>query len=118
MTGRAAVDGKHSRSTLKSNKLVSKTEAAETSIGARGQRVIPEEDDETAGLLPEAEASAVAVRDDEDDDQEEDEEEDEEPLNSQDDVSEEEPELLFESENLVVCQYEKVGRVYWSDMAC
>ncbi len=40
------------------------------------------------------------------------EEEDDEPLNSEDDVSDEEPESLFESDNLVVCQYEKVGCEY------
>ncbi|VDD82687.1 unnamed protein product [Mesocestoides corti] len=38
------------------------------------------------------------------------EEEDDDPLNSGDDVSDEEPESLFESENLVVCQYERVSR--------
>ncbi|KAL5103679.1 Transcription initiation factor IIA subunit 1 [Taenia crassiceps] len=38
------------------------------------------------------------------------EEEEEEPLNSGDDVSDEEPESLFESDNLVVCQYERVSR--------
>ncbi|VDK23142.1 unnamed protein product [Taenia asiatica] len=36
-------------------------------------------------------------------------EEEEEPLNSDDDVTDEELEALFESDNLVVCQYEKVG---------
>ncbi|VDM21463.1 unnamed protein product [Hydatigera taeniaeformis] len=39
-----------------------------------------------------------------------DDEEEEEPLNSGDDVSDEEPESLFESDNLVVCQYERVSR--------
>ncbi|EUB55807.1 Transcription initiation factor IIA subunit [Echinococcus granulosus] len=38
------------------------------------------------------------------------EEEEEEPLNSGDDVSDEETESLFESDNLVVCQYERVSR--------
>ena len=38
--------------------------------------------------------------------------EDEEPLNSGDDVSdEEEPNDLFETDNVVVCQYDKVGLV-------
>ncbi|KAL5103670.1 Transcription initiation factor IIA subunit 1 [Taenia crassiceps] len=36
-------------------------------------------------------------------------EEEEEPLNSGDDVTDEELESLFESDNLVVCQYEKVS---------
>lgn len=39
----------------------------------------------------------------------EEDEEEEEPLNSGDDVTDEELESLFESDNLVVCQYEKVG---------
>ncbi|CAL8099567.1 unnamed protein product [Calicophoron daubneyi] len=42
--------------------------------------------------------------------QDEEEEEDEEPLNSGDDVSDEEPEVLFESDNVVVCQYDKIHR--------
>lgn len=37
------------------------------------------------------------------------EDEEEEPLNSEDDVSDEEPEVLFESDNVVVCQYDKVS---------
>ncbi len=41
--------------------------------------------------------------------EEEAEEEEEDPLNSNDDVSEEEPESLFDSENWVACQYDKVG---------
>ncbi|CAH8825056.1 unnamed protein product [Trichobilharzia szidati] len=42
--------------------------------------------------------------------EEEDDEEEEEPLNSGDDVSDEEPEVLFESDNVVVCQYDKIHR--------
>ncbi|KAA0191826.1 Transcription initiation factor IIA subunit 1, partial [Fasciolopsis buskii] len=41
-------------------------------------------------------------------DEEEEQEEEEEPLNSEDDVSDEEPEVLFESDNVVVCQYDKI----------
>ncbi|KAA3674181.1 uncharacterized protein DEA37_0004830 [Paragonimus westermani] len=44
------------------------------------------------------------------DEDEEEAEEDEEPLNSGDDVSDEEPEVLFESDNVVVCQYDKIHR--------
>ncbi|VDQ09182.1 unnamed protein product [Trichobilharzia regenti] len=40
---------------------------------------------------------------------EEEDDEEEEPLNSGDDVSDEEPEVLFESDNVVVCQYDKVS---------
>ena len=32
-----------------------------------------------------------------------------EPLNSADDVSEEDPTELFDSENVIVCQYDKVS---------
>ena len=32
-----------------------------------------------------------------------------EPLNSADDVSEEDPNELFDAENVVVCQYDKVS---------
>uniref|UniRef100_A0A2L2YPD5 Transcription initiation factor IIA subunit 1 n=2 Tax=Parasteatoda tepidariorum TaxID=114398 RepID=A0A2L2YPD5_PARTP len=51
-------------------------------------------------------------RDDNDDDQNEDDigEEDEEPLNSADDVSEDDPTDLFDTENVVVCQYDKITR--------
>ena len=51
-----------------------------------------------------------------DDEEEEDKEQDgaedgqveEEPLNSEDDVSDEEGQELFDTENVVVCQYDKV----------
>ncbi|KAK7479484.1 hypothetical protein BaRGS_00029300 [Batillaria attramentaria] len=36
--------------------------------------------------------------------------EEEEPLNSADDVSEEDPTELFDAENVVVCQYDKINR--------
>jgi len=36
--------------------------------------------------------------------------EDEEPLNSGDDVSEEDPTELFDTDNVVVCQYDKITR--------
>ncbi|GFQ92561.1 transcription initiation factor IIA subunit 1 [Trichonephila clavata] len=51
-------------------------------------------------------------RDDNDDEQNEDDigEEDEEPLNSDDDVSEDDPSDLFDTENVVVCQYDKITR--------
>ncbi|VUZ49591.1 unnamed protein product [Hymenolepis diminuta] len=48
--------------------------------------------------------------DDDDDDDEEEEEEEDEPLGSGDDVSDEDSEELFQSENLVVCQYDRVSR--------
>lgn len=52
--------------------------------------------------------------DDDDDDEKEDAEEgdgeEEEPLNSGDDVSEEDPTELFDTENVVVCQFEKISR--------
>lgn len=53
--------------------------------------------------------------DDGDDDKDEDEQEmedagpEEEPLNSEDDVSDEDPTDLFDTENVVVCQYDKVS---------
>lgn len=37
-----------------------------------------------------------------------------EPLNSGDDVSDEEDQELFDTENVVVCQYDKVG----NDLLC
>lgn len=51
-------------------------------------------------------------RDDNDEDQNEDDvgEEDEEPLNSADDVSDEDPADLFDTDNVVVCQYDKITR--------
>ncbi|VDO09430.1 unnamed protein product [Rodentolepis nana] len=47
---------------------------------------------------------------DDDEEEEEEEEEEDEPLNSGDDVSDEDAEELFQSENLVVCQYDRVSR--------
>ncbi|KAF5300354.1 hypothetical protein FQR65_LT00974 [Abscondita terminalis] len=54
--------------------------------------------------------------DDVDDDKDEDEQEmeeggpEEEPLNSEDDVTDEDPSDLFDTENVVVCQYDKITR--------
>ncbi|KAG8184844.1 hypothetical protein JTE90_012092 [Oedothorax gibbosus] len=42
--------------------------------------------------------------------EEEEGEEDDEPLNSDDDVSEDDPTDLFDTENVVVCQYDKITR--------
>lgn len=36
-----------------------------------------------------------------------------EPLNSEDDVSDEEDQELFDTENVVVCQYDKVRDYSW-----
>lgn len=55
--------------------------------------------------------------DDDDDDKEENDEndefqgEEEEPLNSGDDVSDEDPSDLFDTENVVVCQFDKINRI-------
>merc|ERR1712062_555099 len=55
--------------------------------------------------------------DDDDDDEDEDEDDDtedgaaeEEPLGSGDDISDEDPSDLFNTENVVVCQYDKITR--------
>ncbi|XP_067680332.1 transcription initiation factor IIA subunit 1-like isoform X1 [Haliotis asinina] len=50
--------------------------------------------------------------DDNDDENNEEEEqgEEEEPLNSEDDVSEQDPDELFDTDNVVVCQYDKINR--------
>lgn len=56
---------------------------------------------------------------DDDDDPDKDEEEEmdadggaeEEPLNSEDDVTDEDASDLFETENVVVCQYDKVSKI-------
>ncbi|KAH9523020.1 hypothetical protein Btru_065523 [Bulinus truncatus] len=54
--------------------------------------------------------------DDKDDDEKEEENEEEaagdkeDPLNSEDDVSEDDPTELFDTENVVVCQYDKINR--------
>ncbi|XP_053408446.1 transcription initiation factor IIA subunit 1-like [Mercenaria mercenaria] len=48
--------------------------------------------------------------DDEDKEDGEEEGEEEEPLNSEDDVSEEDPTELFDTDNVVVCQFEKISR--------
>jgi len=41
------------------------------------------------------------------------EENDEEPLNSEDDVTDEDPSVLFETDNVVVCQYDKVSSLFF-----
>lgn len=46
--------------------------------------------------------------DDQNDDEHENTGEEEEPLNSEDDVSDEDPHELFDTDNVVVCQYDKV----------
>lgn len=62
--------------------------------------------------------------DDAEDDRDEDEQEmedagpEEEPLNSEDDVTDEDPGDLFDTENVVVCQYDKVICVSGSHQAC
>ncbi|KAH3844466.1 transcription initiation factor IIA subunit 1-like isoform X2 [Dreissena polymorpha] len=48
--------------------------------------------------------------DDDDKEEAEDEGEEEEPLNSEDDLSEEDPSELFDTDNVVVCQFEKISR--------
>lgn len=54
--------------------------------------------------------------DDDDDEDEQNEEEnecqgeEEEPLNSEDDISDEDPSELFDTDNVVVCQYDKINR--------
>jgi transcription initiation factor TFIIA large subunit len=48
--------------------------------------------------------------DKEDEVEEEEQGEEEDPLNSGDDVSEEDPTELFDTENVVVCQYDKINR--------
>lgn len=49
-------------------------------------------------------------QDDQNDDEIEQTGEEEEPLNSEDDVSDEDPVEIFDTENVVVCQYDKVTR--------
>lgn len=46
--------------------------------------------------------------DDEEIDADNEENADEEPLNSEDDVTDDDPSVLFETDNVVVCQYDKV----------
>lgn len=56
------------------------------------------------------------VSDEQDDDKDDDEQEmdeggnEEEPLNSEDDVTDDDPTDLFDTENVVVCQYDKITR--------
>ena len=52
-------------------------------------------------------------KDDEEHDEDNEENQEEEPLNSEDDVSDEDPSALFETDNVVVCQYDKVIRLFW-----
>lgn len=47
-------------------------------------------------------------QDDEEHDDDQDDKPDEEPLNSEDDVTDDDPSVLFETDNVVVCQYDKV----------
>lgn len=49
-------------------------------------------------------------RDEEEQDEENDDNQDEEPLNSEDDVTDDDPSVLFETDNVVVCQYDKITR--------
>lgn len=47
-------------------------------------------------------------QEDEEHDDENEDNQDEEPLNSEDDVTDDDPSVLFETDNVVVCQYDKV----------
>lgn len=51
--------------------------------------------------------------DDEEIDADNDENADEEPLNSEDDVTDDDPSVLFETDNVVVCQYDKVRDIFF-----
>lgn len=51
----------------------------------------------------------VEEEDDHDDEEHVDEHQDEEIPNSEDDMSDDDPSALFETDNVVVCQYDKVN---------
>ncbi|CAF1008759.1 unnamed protein product [Adineta ricciae] len=67
-----------------------------------------EDDDEDSDL--EGNDVAEDLEDDDDEDGAEEGKEDPNPLCSDDDVSDDEPAELFETENVVVCQYDKISR--------
>ncbi|KAK4872142.1 hypothetical protein RN001_016266 [Aquatica leii] len=73
-----------------------------------GARDTSDDDDEAS----EDEEVSDEVDDDKDEDEQEMEEggPEEEPLNSEDDVTDEDPSDLFDTENVVVCQYDKITR--------
>lgn len=66
--------------------------------------------DEAGGEDEEEEESAEERADEEEEEREDSAGADEEPLNSSDDVSDEEPGDMFDTDNVVVCQYDKITR--------
>ncbi|XP_046387444.1 transcription initiation factor IIA subunit 1 isoform X2 [Ischnura elegans] len=105
-----------------------------SSLGAKGGGMVgavrqldgtgdtSDDDDDDDDDDDEGEEEGEGKEEREEDDEEEDDEEDgeggeggeggaeEEPLNSEDDVSDEDPTDLFDTDNVVVCQYDKITR--------
>jgi len=50
---------------------------------------------------------------DDDDDAEHEDAAEEEPLNSEDDVTDEDSAEVFDTDNVIVCQYDKVSRILY-----
>lgn len=71
---------------------------------------IGDDEDEDDDSEAEGNDAADDLDDDDDEDGNEEGKEDPNPLCSDDDVSDDEPEKLFETENVVVCQYDKISR--------
>jgi transcription initiation factor TFIIA large subunit len=69
-----------------------------------------DDDDEDVDSDPEANDVGDELDDEDDDDGNEEGREDPNPLCSDDDVSEDEPTELFDTENVVVCQYDRISR--------
>lgn len=77
--------------------------------GSNGSSDDDDNDDESDGEFPDGDDD-VDISDDEEDKETDTNRDDEDPLNSGDDVSNEESSEMFDTDNVVVCQYDKITR--------
>ncbi|UJR16176.1 hypothetical protein I4U23_003086 [Adineta vaga] len=98
-------------STKKTSRRMKKSKVIEISfqLDGTGPPVGDDEDDEDESDL-EGNDAGEGLDDDDDEDGTEEGKEDPNPLCSDDDVSDDEPAELFDTENVVVCQYDKISR--------
>ncbi|KAF7285729.1 transcription initiation factor IIA subunit 1-like [Rhynchophorus ferrugineus] len=100
---------KKSKKSTKSKKTTGKAKKRKVTKQLDGSMDTSDEDEDGSDDDNEDEDDIDGERDDEDQEIE-DEGGEEEPLNSEDDVSDDDPTDLFDTDNIVVCQYDKIIR--------
>jgi len=105
------LDGANDEVTVgKSRKKKSKTIEISLQLDGTGPPIGDDDDDEDDESEAEGNDVGDDIDDDDDDEGNEEGREDPKSLCSDDDVSDDEPTELFETENVVVCQYDKISR--------